>query len=548
VVVRPENGSGLKSRDTGKALSNGSKVSAVYCNSELAAAAAANGRHVGGHADSQDSASCTVLPYNNNMQETSATTATEIRQKCCDSASIEAKHSPCTSELGLGQQGGETEEAGQVAMISACSPNTSPADTTVALPNNVEQGPLQTDAAYESADSDKDGHETQQIIAEAYTDRSSDPTALSELDAPSVEQDCCGNGSSAERELMTSNGQPTDSGRQTDSVPAAAAASDWYPGSVQSNAADDLACVSEDEGIATACYSSQTDSTILSTIVGDDNDDVTDADTGSQDDVVTTPVDVNYFTVVPRDRDSSKPSDSDSLLGFSSSRATSSGERTGGDGSDNCVGSITNNDHVEQRICEIAAELSERDSSYIITARKSRDQSYVEDTDEKILRLEQTCDRLTRENAALSDLLSAKKIECVETRQWYRGRVKDLEDDVSRLKMEKCRLLDRLQLPESERASLTAEENAFSELRTKLEDAEERLEAARAENAELRQDLRDAELAMQELHDQFQAEESLELRELQRELENTSRDCRLLHFKVWRHRTRWRVFGYLKKF
>lgn len=531
-VTRPENGTGFKSRDVGKVLSN--RVSALDCNS-VQAAAAATGRKVSGHADTRDSASCTVLPYNNNMQGTSAT---EIRQKCSDSAAIEARQTQCTSELSVEPQQRGTEEADQVAMISACtSTSPSPPDTTVAPPNNVEQGPVQTNASQclrGALDSDKDRIETQQIIAEMCSEHSGDATAsaASELDAPSVVQNCCGNGSSAERELMTSNGQPTDSSKQADSVPAAAAAAaattNWYPDCVQSNAADDLTCISEDESIATASYRSQTYSTTVSTIVDDDG--VTDAYERTHHDFVTTPVDGNYFTVVPRDRGSPKPTDNDSVLGSSS--ATSSGERLDGDGSDSCVSSNANNEHVEKRICEIAAELSERDSTYVNITRKSRDVTYVEDIDEKITRLESICDRLTRENSALSDLLAAKKVECVETRQWYRGRVKDLEDDVSRLKMEKCRLLDRLQLPESERASLTAEENALSELRIKLEDAEDRLETARAENAELRQDLRDAELAMQELHDQFQAEESLELRELQRELENTSRDCRLLHFKV----------------
>jgi len=37
---------------------------------------------------------------------------------------------------------------------------------------------------------------------------------------------------------------------------------------------------------------------------------------------------------------------------------------------------------------------------------------------------------------------------------------------------------------------------------------------------------------MREMHDHFQQEECLELRELQKELESTARDCRLLHFKL----------------
>jgi len=107
-----------------------------------------------------------------------------------------------------------------------------------------------------------------------------------------------------------------------------------------------------------------------------------------------------------------------------------------------------------------------------------------------------------------------------------------LEDEVERLRQEKDRLLDRLQLPEAERCSLSMEHQSLDELRRRLRQSEEQNDELKAENGELRQELRDSELAMHELHDQFQAEEGVELRELQRELDNAARDCRLLHFKV----------------
>ena len=65
--------------------------------------------------------------------------------------------------------------------------------------------------------------------------------------------------------------------------------------------------------------------------------------------------------------------------------------------------------------------------------------------------------RLDREKAALADLLAAKKKEYDQMRQHYRDRVGDLEEEVQRLKSEKLRLVDKLQLPESERASLVAQ-------------------------------------------------------------------------------------------
>jgi hypothetical protein len=65
--------------------------------------------------------------------------------------------------------------------------------------------------------------------------------------------------------------------------------------------------------------------------------------------------------------------------------------------------------------------------------------------------------QLDREKAALADLLAAKKREYDQMRQHYRDRVADLEDETQRLKAEKLRLVDKLQLPESERTSLVVQ-------------------------------------------------------------------------------------------
>jgi len=44
--------------------------------------------------------------------------------------------------------------------------------------------------------------------------------------------------------------------------------------------------------------------------------------------------------------------------------------------------------------------------------------------------------------------------------------------------------------------------------------------------------VRDLQLAMAELHDQFRDDETVELRELQRELEATAKACRIAQFKL----------------
>lgn len=58
-------------------------------------------------------------------------------------------------------------------------------------------------------------------------------------------------------------------------------------------------------------------------------------------------------------------------------------------------------------------------------------------------------------------------------------------------------MLDRLQLPESERASLAAEENEIAELHRKLEESEAQYNDLAYDNEELKQEIRDMQLEME---------------------------------------------------
>jgi len=90
---------------------------------------------------------------------------------------------------------------------------------------------------------------------------------------------------------------------------------------------------------------------------------------------------------------------------------------------------------------------------------------------------------------ALSDLLVSKKSDYDRMKTHCTDTINELEDEVQRLKSEKARLLDRLQLPESERASLAAEENEIAELKRRLDDYELRYGDAVAENEDLQQEV-----------------------------------------------------------
>jgi len=90
---------------------------------------------------------------------------------------------------------------------------------------------------------------------------------------------------------------------------------------------------------------------------------------------------------------------------------------------------------------------------------------------------------------ALSDLLVSKKSDYDRMKEHCGDTINELEEEVQRLRSEKARLLDRLQLPESERASLAAEENEIAELKRRLDDYEIRYGDAVAENEDLQQEV-----------------------------------------------------------
>lgn len=72
----------------------------------------------------------------------------------------------------------------------------------------------------------------------------------------------------------------------------------------------------------------------------------------------------------------------------------------------------------------------------------------------------------------------------------------------------------------------------IAELRRRLEEEESKQGDVISQNEQLRQEVRDLQLEMAEMHDQFREEEAIEFRELQKELEGTAKNCRILQFKL----------------
>ena len=153
---------------------------------------------------------------------------------------------------------------------------------------------------------------------------------------------------------------------------------------------------------------------------------------------------------------------------------------------------------------------------------------------EKVIVLEDRTERLVREKTALGELLAAKKRDCSYLEEESAAKVANLEEQLRRACSEKNRLVDRLRLPESERSSLAAGEQEMESLRRRLEEADQARRATLDDNGDLRQEVRDLQLEMDEMADQFRDDEAVELRDLQKELETAAKNCRILQFKLRR--------------
>ena len=132
----------------------------------------------------------------------------------------------------------------------------------------------------------------------------------------------------------------------------------------------------------------------------------------------------------------------------------------------------------------------------------------------------------------MGDLLAVRKAEFNDSEISLNNKIDNLQDHCKRIESENTRLLNRIKLPESERNSIRDQENEICDLKKNIEDLENTIGDMHNENNHLRQEIGDLHVEMEELHDQFRDEESLEFRELQKELEATAKNCRILQFKL----------------
>ncbi|XP_076362144.1 LOW QUALITY PROTEIN: uncharacterized protein LOC143253002 [Tachypleus tridentatus] len=104
----------------------------------------------------------------------------------------------------------------------------------------------------------------------------------------------------------------------------------------------------------------------------------------------------------------------------------------------------------------------------------------------------------------------------------------ELTDDKKVLTLE----LKELQQELDKRQSPQQMHDTIKSLQTKLHQAEGTCEEITEENEELKREIRDLEEELEELHDSFREEQASEFQDLKKDLENQTKNCRVLQFKL----------------
>lgn len=161
-------------------------------------------------------------------------------------------------------------------------------------------------------------------------------------------------------------------------------------------------------------------------------------------------------------------------------------------------------------------------------------QSFMRSIKAQLEIMENKCAKLEDENAKLRKraspltVVSASDTDVVrelkEKLALAESLCQDYRDENTVLK---CELRDLQEL--------TSKHGNYADLkewRNKLKAAESLCEELMEENETLKKDVHEARQEIDEMHDQYREEEIEEFRELQRELEQTAKNCRILQFKL----------------
>lgn len=159
----------------------------------------------------------------------------------------------------------------------------------------------------------------------------------------------------------------------------------------------------------------------------------------------------------------------------------------------------------------------------------------------ELLNMTERCQNLETENEMLrSDLnnkalteSTAKKqrdeVECAI--KGLRSQLKSMEDKCSQLESENINMMNDLKAKHEINQNKPHTKES-EEMDDKLTAKEKLMEDLMEENDQLKQEINELKVEMEEMYDSFRDQEAEEFREIQKELEYTAKNCRILQFKL----------------
>nr|KAG5686675.1 hypothetical protein BaRGS_025994 [Batillaria attramentaria] len=156
---------------------------------------------------------------------------------------------------------------------------------------------------------------------------------------------------------------------------------------------------------------------------------------------------------------------------------------------------------------------------------------------DKLAAMEKECQQLREEaeGAKRVAAVQGQREEWEKTLTELRTQVNAMEEQCSRLEGDNQSLLSKLRVQERQANQVATGDDNNGEvtgLQGELRGSEMEVEDLRSENVELREELADLRREMDEMYDTFRENELDEFRELQRELDLTAKNCRVLQFKL----------------
>lgn len=165
----------------------------------------------------------------------------------------------------------------------------------------------------------------------------------------------------------------------------------------------------------------------------------------------------------------------------------------------------------------------------------------VEKLKQELLKMAEKCQQLEEENRSLKHGLSAKEFDHTELEKQkhevevlilgLQEQLTSMEDRCVRMESENSNLMSKLRKQEESSKHQPATEET-QEIQENIQYSESMVEELIEENENLKQEIQDLKVEMEEMYDSFRDQEAEEFRELQKELEITAKNCRILQFKM----------------